>query len=281
MTVETKQLDMLVEFSKLEELPPMLSISNIAFLPIFPDELASVPMHVARSGVFGPSGEDDGGRYYHDAPFYKDDKIVLKFSGHSLNQDDADVFMAVLRLTKGGKAGMDGRIRTMRAYLVDELGWPRSGKNYGRLLSSLKRLTESLFYYETLNKDSSAPVERSKPLRMFEYDQNGDYLMLWIPKESMMLFEHNGFLNWEKRLSIAPRNGLAKAIQLYTAGLVDVKEVRMPLSELKVITRSKSPESKYRISVQRAFEELERVNVLENTWIRKESGDWYCGWMIK
>lgn len=277
------QLDLLAqqEYDKLEKLPKLVANSGIAFMPFFPDELASLPVHIGRSGVFSPATEEEA-KFYHDAVFYKDENIILKYSGHSLNQDDADVFMTVLRLTKGGKTGRDGRIRTLRSTLLSELGWTRAGKSYSRLLSSIKRLTESLFYYETLGTDSDTPISRSHPLRMFEYElTQGEHYVIWIPRESMMLFEQNGFLNWEKRQSIGARNGLAKSIQLYSSSLANTNTVRMMVAELKDITRTKSPENKFRVSLQRAFEELERVQLIENSWINKDGKDWYCGWNIK
>lgn len=282
-STQNQQLDLLAqqEFEHLEKLPSLVAKSGVAFMPFFPDEIAALPVHIGRSGVFSPTTEEDS-KYFHDAIFYKDDSITLKYSGHSLSQDDADVFMTVLRLTKGGRTGRDGRIRILRSTLLAELGWPRAGKNYARLLSSIKRLTESLFYYETLGPDSETPVSRSHPLRMFEYElTQGDHYLIWIPKESMMLFEQNGFLNWEKRQSIGSRNGLAKSIQLYSSSLTDIKSVKMMVYELKEITRTKSPENKFRIALQRAFEELERVQVIENSWMKKEGRDWFCGWDIK
>nr|MCH9743247.1 replication initiator protein A [Pseudomonadota bacterium] len=202
---------------------------------------------------------------------------AIKFSGHHLTQSDADVWIQVIDLMKNKKFGADGKIKIKRSALLALLEWGRSGQNYSKLLTSFKRLVESTFYIESKEGDESEK-KKSQPLRMFEYVQDGDWLTLWIPKESMPLFSRMSIINWSARLALGARMGLAKAIQIYASSVAYEESHSMRLAELKEITSYKSPDAKFAALVSRAFKELEAVGILKDGWVEKEYGVWMCGW---
>lgn len=252
---------------------------QIMLFPFFSENAGAVPAYTAKSGVFAPDNSRDD-PYMHNRVYYQDEKVALKFSGFRLNQSDADVLMAVLSLMRGNKVGLDGKIRIKRSVLLKMVRWPVCGSNYALLLSTLKRLNESQFYLETPDQDHDMQ-KKSKALKLFGFEQmSDDMLVLWIPSESMSLFDQMSYLDINARQNIGNRMELAKALQLFASGFSHEPTKRMLVKELKEIMGRKSKTNLFIPALERAFEELQRVNVFTDTWIRKEMGEWYCGWTL-
>jgi hypothetical protein len=158
------------------------------------------------------------------------------------------------------------------------INWSVSGPNYERLIKTLKRLNESQFYLETASQD--AENKKIRPLKLFSFEEDGNMLVLWIPIESMKLFEKMNYLNLEARKTMNVKMGLAKSIQLFSSGFSHAPTQRMLVSELRDITQRKSRVTVFVHAVETALKELERVGVLKDTWVKKEVGSWYCGWTL-
>ena len=253
---------------------------QIALFPFFPDQAAAIPTHIAKSGVFSYESTTELNEiYFKDVILYQSTNNVLKFSGFHLSQTEADIFMCVLRLIKGRMVGEDGKVTITKAELLRQLGWVDSGSNYAKLLASFKRLSESQFYLETTQDDDSASKE-SLPLKLFSFNQKKDHVILWIPEESLPMFDNISYLNWEARKRINHRQGLAKSIQLFAAAYKQGANRKIILDDLKAKVGYKSPRDKFIKSLEKAFSELERYGILENVWIKKELSIWYCGWTL-
>jgi hypothetical protein len=253
---------------------------QIALFPFFPDQAAAIPTHIAKSGVFSyESTTELSEAYFKDVVLYQSTKNLLKFSGFHLSQTEADIFMCVLRLIKGRMVGEDGKVMITKAELLRQLGWVDSGSNYAKLLESFKRLSESQFYLESTQDDGSSSKE-SLPLKLFSFNQKKDHVILWIPEESLPMFESISYLNWEARKRIDHRQGLAKSIQLFAAAYKQGANRKLVLDDLKAKVGYRSPRDKFVKSLEKAFSELERHGILENVWIKKELGVWYCGWTL-
>lgn len=256
--------------------------------PVLPSSVmmapfASVPMHVARSGMFsattGYVAEDT--IPIRDMECYRDENIRVSFTGHILNQDDADVLMVVNYMIKSSNLSKGDHLKMFRATLLHELGWSANGENYARLLECMKRLTESMYYLESPDENSSFN-KKSVPLRMFMYKQDGQYLEIWIPEESSALYKDNAILNWQKRKLLNSKSNLPRAIQFYMSGFPEKKEFRVEITKIKTIARSISPNSKFVVSLKRGLEDLEKANIIQegSWWVKKEYGLWWCGWTV-
>lgn len=258
-----------------------VTLDQILSIPFLRDGFKAIPTAVARSGAFSSSNEvaNKESDFMNNVTLYRDDNIVVKFSGHLLNQSDADIWMQVIALMKNKKLGTDGRIKARRSEFMRMLGWDVAGPNYEKLLNSFKRLVESTFYLESPDEDAS-DSKKSKPLRMFEYTQEDGFITVWIPSESMALFSRMSEVNWDARLKLGNRMDLAKAVQIYASSFTPGHIHTISLGDLKSITGHKSPDRKFAIILERALNKLQDLNVLSNVWVSKELGVWYCGWTL-
>ena len=257
-----------------------LEAKQIGLFPFFPDQAAAIPTHIAKSGVFSYEATTELSKaYFKDVLLYQNSKTLLKFSGFHLSQTEADIFMCILRLIKGRRMGEEGKIVITKAELIRQLGWADSGSNYAKLLEAFKRLSESQFYLESAQDDGSATKE-SIPIKLFNFQQKSDHVVMWIPEESMPMFENISYLNWEARKRIDHRQGLAKSIQLFASAYKQGANRKIELDELKEKVGYKSPRDKFVKSLEKALGELERHGILSNTWIKKDLGIWYCGWTL-
>jgi hypothetical protein len=244
-------------------------------MPWLMNTIASLPMHVARSGVFKP--DNPGDSIFNEIVIYEDDELSVSFTGEMMDQDQADVLMVVNDCIKNGLADELGRVKITKAAFLEKINWSLSSHGYKRLLVALKKLTKAVFFYDSVG--TSEERKRSLPMRMFQYEQDEKYLLLWIPKESQKMFDSNTLLSWDKRQMIAPRNNLAKFLQVQINSYPETKSKTMLLIDLKKRAEYESPERKFAQALRNAFDELIRVNVIESGWVNKlEDGKWWCGW---
>ncbi len=252
------------------------------FLPS-PTAETDVPVHVARSGVF--KSDIDGLDRVDNIVVSRNDTDVYLYTGHILSQDEADILLSVLLIMQNSDNDTDGAIDELGRYKISKTaflaklgkGWTNTGQNHLRLEKALNRLALGQFRTESVDH-SSQEEKRSKPMQMFSYEMHKDHLLLWIPVESMKLFEETGALSWSKRQLIESRSKLAKTLQLYMSGFPDQKHKQITLKELSVIAGVKSPERKFAVALEKAFNELKRVDVIDSYLIGKTNEIWVCSW---
>jgi len=106
--------------------------------PLWPETDRALPTSFARSALFTV------GSTKHKRPKWDDTKIAtaagidLIFSGEELRQDDEDVFLQLLHLTRGRPPGEP--IFFMAHALLQELEWVTSVQGYTRLRTTLDRM---------------------------------------------------------------------------------------------------------------------------------------------
>jgi hypothetical protein len=251
-------------------------------IPFVSPEMISVPIPVARSGVFTAVNMVETSRsntMFNDHLCYKDEHIMVSFTGHLLNQDDADVMAVVNKLVSSQKTNS---IKLMRIDFLKELGWTLNNHSYARLLDCMTRLSASVFYLESPEENGSFSKKKIS-LNMFMFKQDGNFLDISIPEQSRKLYQDNGLLDWEKRRMIKSKNGLAKSIQFYMSGFPTQKDFEIELSYLKTkMARAISPDYKFVSVAEKAFAELEAVGIVKagssSVFKHPYLRSWHCKW---
>jgi uncharacterized protein YdhG (YjbR/CyaY superfamily) len=268
-----------------EELQLSLSADKAVsamLIPFVSPSMISVPIPVARSGVFTAANmveTSSSGVMFNDHLCYKDDTIMVSFTGHLLNQDDADVMAVVNKLISSQRSNS---FKLMRIDFLKELGWTLNNHSYARLLDCMTRLSASVFYLESPEENDSFSKKKIS-LNMFMFKQDGNFLEISIPEQSRPLYRNNGLLDWDKRRMIKSKNGLAKSIQFYMSGFPNQKEFEIELSFLKTnMARAISPDYKFVDVAKKAFAELEAVGVIKpgssEVFKHQYLRCWYCKW---
>jgi hypothetical protein len=275
------QFDLLLHTDTVEtSVKPLVDNRALLFLPALSEKQASVPRDIGRSGVF--SAADNSDNFVDGVVIYKDENRSLLYKGQTLGQDEADVFLTVIRHMQNMQIGEETKLKLSKNKFLEMIGWTKTGANHVRLTDAMTRLRAALFLYDT-EHDSGVHKKTREPFNMFMFEQKETHIEVWIPERSAELFKQNSILSWEKRTQIAPKKTLAKAIQVYLSTF-DEKDIEFTFKDLRETTGVKSPDNKFSIALDQALQELVRVGVIVSFWIEKrlkadgtKRKDWWCG----
>ncbi|HQT04841.1 MAG: hypothetical protein B7X52_04220 [Thiotrichales bacterium 34-46-19] len=255
---------------------------------LFPDnyygtQISAVPTEIAQSAVFRVSKTGTERTHFTKATTIAvmGDRRMM-YTGPELDQADADVWLQAIKMVKGKPMGEAYGVEIKMNSFLHSIGRNSIGSSqYNWLKESLERLTQSKLYLENEETIGSEKFEASS-YSLLDYDIKGDSLVLWIPERSYSLFKNLSYVDWERRFQLQKRVDLSKAIQLYASSNQRGRKRSVDLDDLRQVVGYSSPLHKFRVAVEDALAELERVGILENTWLKKDemTGKWRCGWYL-
>lgn len=192
-------------------------VVEICQLPLWPDEMRSLPNEILRSALFSAKNRKI------PRAMMKSELIALigegriSYRGEELRQDDETVWLQLVHLARQHVAG---QLVEFTAYsFCKEIGWPINKNSYERLKECFRRM-------QATGLDiSSKRLERGVSLSMipfFEYEDSETQKKLprWrvrIAPELVDLFGENYFtrVEWAQRLKLP--DGLATWLHGYLA----------------------------------------------------------------
>ena len=220
-------------------------------LPIWPQELRGLPNVFARSALFSVANMRKGERKnLKRYPVAALKGIGITYTGEQLRQDDEDVFLQILHISRMQELGTE--VRFTANSMIVELGWTRNAASYRRLIDCLDRMAASAV---AVTVESSAGRENytGSLIRSFRWkEQATDSPMrewtILLEKEIISLFNPESYsrLDWNVRLKLPP---MAKWLHtfyhshqmpfpmkvetLHRLMASEIKELRMFRSKLK------------------------------------------------
>lgn len=112
-------------------------------LPMWPQDLRGLPNAFARSALFSVANVRSGGprAVHRRKEIAALSGILIQYSGDELRQDDEDVFMQIVHLSRLQDLGLP--VKFVAYSLLQELRWSTNSDSYKRLVDSLDRMTAS------------------------------------------------------------------------------------------------------------------------------------------
>lgn len=243
------------------------------YLPGF--DIGTFPNHLNRSSFIAPIAR--GRRTFHRQSVMVTRKdCILEYTGEQLDEADGDLIMALIAYAQPFPLGTS--VPIVQKELLRKI---KSGKlgstQYSWLYRSMKRLRESTLFLEARKPDGSTryTIGRMESFCIIkELSYSGDdevYTFILDPRWVVMFSNHEyGLLDWEKRMQIGRNQDMAKTLQRLIATSMD-KLQRYSLDWLKTKMEYSSPMRKFRISLNDATHELERLQIIKKSKIEEST----------
>ncbi len=106
--------------------------------PLWPEAVRALPTSFARSALFTVGSLKHKRQICTDITIATSAGVDMIFSGEELRQDDEDVFLQLLHLSRGQASGQPVVFGTLS--MLQELNWSTNGQGYKRLKATLDRM---------------------------------------------------------------------------------------------------------------------------------------------
>lgn len=227
----------------------------------WPEEVAAIPTELTRTSLFGLPRR--GRRKVMDwEKLSSRADVDVSYFGKQLDQADADLWLACLRMGRGVPMGQ--RIYTTRAALLKEIGWGDTGPNRKWLDSALDRFTGAGLRAD-LTRDGKKLTVRCKLMSSGIEEPSGQ-MYIRLDPEGAALFENMAYVGWEQRLALG--SNAAKALQLYVSGHMACKPHSVPLADLAHWMGYKGRIRQFRTTLTHAMAELEAAGLITSPAIK-------------
>jgi hypothetical protein len=182
-------------------------------LDIWPESQRVIPNSLARCALFTAAGKKEPRQVFTQERIASLTDMAVYYTGTELRQDDLDVWMQVVHMTRKKPAG--DWIETSGSALLSALGWGRGADRYVRVRQSVMRMTESTIWVLKPGEEPGRSNVRSRRLiRDFaaggegangEEGTRGTWALQLDP-EIVALFapDETSRIHWEQRLRLGP-----------------------------------------------------------------------------
>lgn len=230
-------------------------------LRIWPGEVAAIPTELTRTSLFGLPRR--GRRKVMDwEKLSSRADVEVSYFGKQLDQADADLWLACLRMGRGVPMGQ--RIYTRRAALLKEIGRGDTGPNRKWLDSTLDRLTGAGLRID-LTRNGKKLIVRCN-LMSSGIEESSGQMFIRLDPEGAALFENLAYVEWEQRLALG--SNAAKALQLYVSGHMAGKPHAVPLADLAHWMGYEGRLRQFRTALQGATNELAKAGEIHSHGIK-------------
>ena len=236
------------------------------FLPGMDEFMRAMPNHIARSSLFAPVAP--GRKKIHDGTILVSRcDAVIRFKGKQLDEAQADVWMQAMH--EASKQPLGEPIIINRAAFLRAIGRNTSGENYRWLQRTLEDLAFAMLVIEvTKDGKPKLAIGGTRALHMvdgFDFDDQAEVYSLRIDPRWCDLHRNREFamIDWDKRLRFGQHQNMAKALQRLVATSADLVQ-RYGLDWLKGKLEYSSPMRKFRVALEAACKELERLAIVSS-----------------
>lgn len=226
-----------------------------AQMVFWPEECAAMPTELTRVSLFGLIRRGRRKVMYWERLASRAD-IEVSYFGKQLDQADADLWLACLRMGRGVPMGQ--RIYTTKAALLKEIGRADTGQSRAWLEESLKRMAGAAFMLET--KRNGRKIKVTTGMLKFGIEEPSGQMFIRLDPEGAALFENLAYIGWEQRLALG--SNAAKALQLYVSGHMAGKPHAVPLADLAHWMGYEGRLRQFRATLQHAMDELAKAGAI-------------------
>jgi hypothetical protein len=193
-----------------EEKPPEVEKSG-AQMAFWPEEVAAMPTELTRTALF-PLVRRGKRKMLKWEKIDSRQDVEIRFFGEQLDQADADLWLACLRMGRGLPMGQ--RLYTNAALLLREIGRADDGRSRQWLTDSLKRMSGAAFEIKAKRNDKKFLVTTG--MLKFGIEETSRRLFIRLDPDGARLFENLAYVDWEQRKQLS--SNMAKALQMYVCG---------------------------------------------------------------
>lgn len=244
------------------------------FIPGASDLRLAMPNALARSSLFAPIPKGRPRASHVDILLETRSDAAIGYCGEQLDETDADLVMRLIHEARTCPLGKP--VPLNRAALLRSLGRNTGKHDYQWLRRRLEALAAATLYIEIKREDVILyQVGHDKVFCLIQHlnclDGSGVCTYTLDPRWAVLFSNRNyALIDWEKRRQIKRGNDMAKALQLLFA---TSRNRRQPfeLDKLKAKMRYASPMGKFRLSLMAGVSELERLGVITEGQIEKNS----------
>ena len=234
------------------------------FLPGMDEVMRAMPNHIARSSLFAPVAR--GRRKLHaDLVLVSRNDAEITFMGKQLDEAQADVWMQAIY--EASRHNLGERITINRGEFLRALGRPGGGSQYDWLHQAFQDLDFGRIkievYKDGKKKYSIGHTKWLHLITLEEYNAEAEEYSFRVDPRWSALYGNREFalIDWDKRLSLGRGQDMAKTIQRLLAASSDDRQ-SFALDWLKKKLEYTSPMRKFRESLAKAMEEMQRVDLV-------------------
>ncbi len=232
-----------------------------AQMGFWPEECAAMPTELTRVSLFGLIRR--GRRKVMDwEKLSSRADVEVSYFGKQLDQADADLWLACLRMGRGVPMGQ--RMYVTRGALLKEIGRKDDGRTRAWLDESLKRMAGAAFMLET--KRNGRKIKVTTGMMKWGIEDETGHMFIRLDPEGAALFENLAYIGWEQRLALG--SNAAKALQLYVSGHMAGKPHAVPLADLAHWMGYEGRIRQFRATLQHAMDELAKAGAIHSHGIK-------------
>jgi len=222
-------------------------------LPLWPEMVAAMPTEITRVSLFRLVRRGRR-RTMEDVQLESRSDVQVLYTGKELDQADADLWLACLRIGRGVPMGQ--RIYCTAAELLREIGRANTGPNQKWLKQSLKRMGKASLY-ATMRRNQKTIIIQTGLLNWGIEEETGS-MFIRLDPDGAGLFDNLAYVPWQTRLAL-PSAG-TKSLHAYICGHAKGKPHVALLDELRRWMGYNGRLRKFRVEVcMPALAELESV----------------------
>jgi TrfA protein len=231
--------------------------AQVVQLPLWRDDRRGTPNDFLRSALFAAiQGKDR--KHLTKVVLYSQKNLIIKFTGLQLNQEDLDVYQAILHCSRQMPLGVEAHFTGYG--LLKTLRLSTGGAMHERLENSIHRLANCSLTIET---DKYIYGGNRLIEKYSKRKEDGQYL-IQLDRNLIQLFAPDGWsaINWEQRSQIQ-----SKPLSQYLHGYFSSHEKPYPvnLSTLQDLSGSKNKQkASFKRQTKTALDELVKINFLES-----------------
>ena len=229
-------------------------------LPLWREDRRGTPNDFLRSALFAAIQSKDR-KMLDGITLVSQKNMTVKFTGKQLNQEDLDVWEAVLHLSNRTPLGTE--INLTGYSILKALKLPTGGEQHRRLEESIDRLAGCYIKLDFTEEYNRYKYGGSLIDKFFKHENTGQYLMV-MSRELTKLFAPDGWtaINFDQRLQLRSKQ-LAQFLHGYYSSHERPHPVK--LSTLQELSGSinKQPAS-FKRQVKAALDQLVKISFLEN-----------------
>lgn len=223
----------------------------------WPDEVAAMPTELTRTSLFGLPRRGQRKVMNWEKLSSRQD-IEVSYFGEQLDQADADIWLACLRMGRGIPMGQ--KIFATRAAILKGIGRNTSGASIKWLFESLKRLSGAAF--EIVAKRSGKTIRVTTGMLKYGVVEETGQMFIRLDPDGAALFENLAYIGWEERLALG--TNVAKSLQIYLTGHAQGLPHSVLVADLARWAGYSGRVRQYRKELSLALVELEKAGEIKD-----------------
>lgn len=229
-------------------------LDSVKPLPSWHEDMRGIPADLLHCGLFGLVSRG-ARKYLRNHQVFSQQGLKVFYHGDRLDQNDLDVFLALLHLARGHVVGESAKFHVSQAHLLELCGKKNGGTNIRLLHERIVRLQTGLVVVDTPKRQYNNQL-----LGPSNWMKDSDILEFTLYAKIIDLFPHGAYtgLNWKVRQSLHNQS-LAQWIHAYYQSHVNPLPIR--LSTLHRLCGSEATLLKtFKLDVKRAFVKVKEAS---------------------